>query len=134
MTDADRGRAGVDRCRCLLANHIRRRQPHRLRAVHSAMKGYGHPLRCLVFVWEPDRVEKISRRLRGGALINHHKTSIAPVNQGDPTHRSLECFQFLGVPAVLLRGGFKSCSRERSSDTSNPGERSHAGNSADSAP
>jgi hypothetical protein len=134
MTNVDRGRAGVDRCRCLLANHIRPRQPYRLQAVHSAMKAHGYPLRCLVFVCEPDRVEKISRRLRVGSLIDYHKTSIAPVDQGDPLHRGLECFEFLGVPAVLLRGGFSSYSRERSSDPCNPEERSHAGNSAVSAP
>lgn len=115
-------------------HHICPRQPHRLRAVHGAMKGHGYPLRCLVFVCELDRVEKILRRLQVRSVINHHKESIALFDQGNSTHRRLECFEFLGVPVVLLRGGFRSCSRECSSDTSNPRERSHAGSPAVSAP
>ncbi len=87
------------RRRYLVAYDIR--EPRRLRQVHSAMKGFGYPLQYSVFVCDLDASEKILLCEAAGGLINHHEDSIAIIDLGDPGHRGIECFEFMGVVTPL---------------------------------
>lgn len=91
------------RRRYLIAYDIR--EPKRLRAVHTAMKGFGDPLQYSVFLCDLDGSERIVVRAELRELINEREDSVAIVDLGEAATRGMECFEFLGVTLGLPDSG-----------------------------
>lgn len=77
------------------------REPKRLRAVHTCMKGYGDPLQYSVFLCDLDGMERIRMLVELRDAMNEREDSIAIVDLGETAGNALDCFQFLGVTMPL---------------------------------
>lgn len=79
--------------------------PHRLRSVHSTMKGFGDPLQYSVFICDLSVQEQFGMIQDLGDLIHHAEDRVVIVDLGqleaDPSSR----FRFLGRTSLLPRTG-----------------------------
>lgn len=91
------------RRRYLVAYDIR--DPHRLRKIHTAMKGFGDPLQYSVFLCDLDPSERVVMRSELRRIMNEREDSVAIVDLGEPRGRGIDSFEFLGVTMPLPETG-----------------------------
>ena len=91
------------RTRYVVAYDIR--DPVRLRAVHSRMKGFGQPLQYSVFLCDLTEIEKIAMRMALRDVMRLNRDSVVIIDVGDATSRGRYCFEFMGVHSELPTQG-----------------------------
>jgi len=94
----------MPRRRYLIAYDIA--DPHRLRDVHRAVKGFGYALQYSVFVCDLSSMEQTGLKSSLRDILHFTEDQVVFVDLGRPEKRGTDCFEFMGIhPKLPTSGG-----------------------------